>query len=116
MPDGYPGIEDIGHDGAMHLVGRMTSVDDLLLHLRGLLLNQHLFNRTGLTENYNIRLKFDSAQLPRQIGRIDFSRPSEPVPDLFKALEEQLGLKLEKYKAPLDVVVIDHLDKIPTEN
>ena len=116
LPDGYPGIEDVGHDGVLHLVGRMTSLDDLLGHFRGLLMNQHLFNKTGLTENYDIRLRFDYTQLPRQVGRIDFSGPSEPAPDIFKALEQQLGLKLEKSRAPLDVVVIDHLDKIPTEN
>jgi uncharacterized protein (TIGR03435 family) len=37
-------------------------------------------------------------------------------PTLFIALEEQLGLKLVKKKASLDVLVIDHADKVPTEN
>jgi uncharacterized protein (TIGR03435 family) len=38
------------------------------------------------------------------------------APDLFTALEKQLGLKLEKSKTALDVIVIDHMDKQPTEN
>jgi uncharacterized protein (TIGR03435 family) len=39
------------------------------------------------------------------------------LPDLFSALEKQLGLRLVKAKeVPLDVIVIDHLEKIPTEN
>ncbi|MGO9618493.1 MAG: TIGR03435 family protein [Bryobacteraceae bacterium] len=39
------------------------------------------------------------------------------VPSIFTAVERQLGLKLEKVKdIPVDVVVIDHLDKVPTEN
>ena len=32
------------------------------------------------------------------------------------ALEKQLGLKLEKSKTQLDVIVIDHMDKQPAEN
>jgi uncharacterized protein (TIGR03435 family) len=39
-----------------------------------------------------------------------------PAPNLFTALEKQLGLKLEKSKTQLDVVVVDHMDKTPTEN
>jgi uncharacterized protein (TIGR03435 family) len=37
-------------------------------------------------------------------------------PSLFIALEKQLGLKLEQGKAGLEVLVIDHADKAPTEN
>jgi len=37
-------------------------------------------------------------------------------PALFEALESQLGLKLEKIKLALDVLVIDHVDKVPTDN
>jgi uncharacterized protein (TIGR03435 family) len=32
-------------------------------------------------------------------------------PDLFTAMQEQLGLKLESTKAPVDVLVIDHVEK-----
>jgi uncharacterized protein (TIGR03435 family) len=41
---------------------------------------------------------------------------SETGPTIFVAVQEQLGLKLESQKATVDVLVIDHMEKAPTEN
>jgi uncharacterized protein (TIGR03435 family) len=40
----------------------------------------------------------------------------EDKPPLFKAIQEQLGLKIEPRKAPVEVLVIDHLDEQPAAN
>jgi uncharacterized protein (TIGR03435 family) len=46
--------------------------------------------------------------------------PSAPEPNsgytIFEAMEKQLGLKLEKQKRNMPVVVIDHMEQKPTEN
>jgi uncharacterized protein (TIGR03435 family) len=42
--------------------------------------------------------------------------PDPNLPDIFTAVQEQLGLKLVAQKVPVDYLVIDHVDKIPTEN
>jgi uncharacterized protein (TIGR03435 family) len=39
------------------------------------------------------------------------------LPNIFVAIEKQLGLRLEKAQdVPVDVIVVDRVDKIPTEN
>ena len=43
------------------------------------------------------------------------SADEEALPDLFIAVREQLGLKLEPVKAPVEVLVVDHIER-PTEN
>jgi len=44
-------------------------------------------------------------------------RAGDWLPTIFPALEKQLGLRLEKVRdVPVDVIVVDRLDKIPTEN
>jgi bla regulator protein blaR1 len=61
-------------------------------------------DKTGFTGKFNAHLEFtpDDAQ--------DSSGPS-----LFTAIEEQLGLKLESTKSPVEVLVIDHVER-PSEN
>jgi uncharacterized protein (TIGR03435 family) len=40
----------------------------------------------------------------------------DAAPNIFTAVQEQLGLKLEPKKAPTDILVIDHVEKTPIEN
>jgi uncharacterized protein (TIGR03435 family) len=72
---------------------------------------------TGLTGKYDFTLKFSGLMIPGGA----FSGPTvddqeDDGPALFPALESQLGLKLENTKLLLDVLVIDQVDKVPTEN
>ena len=71
-------------------------------------------NATGLTAKYDFTLTYASpeplpppAQMPEGL---------EPVPDLFAALQSQPGLKLERKPMPVDVFVVDHMEKTPTGN
>jgi uncharacterized protein (TIGR03435 family) len=41
---------------------------------------------------------------------------ADAVPNLFIAIQDQLGLKLETRKGPAAVLVVDHADKEPVEN
>jgi uncharacterized protein (TIGR03435 family) len=95
-----------------------------------------VIDKTGLTGKYDFSLEFYCAgcrgpraivaTLPLLAARAQADSPpaaaaNEPegggLPNIFAALEKQLGLKLEKVKdVPVDVIVIDRVDKVPTEN
>ena len=62
-----------------------------------------ILDKTGLNALYNIDLTWAPDNEP------------DDGPSIFTALQEQAGLKLEPAKAPLDVVVIDHIER-PSEN
>jgi uncharacterized protein (TIGR03435 family) len=66
-----------------------------------------VIDKTGLTGYYQIDLKYADERQPveNQVG-----------PSVFTAVQEQLGLKLESKKSPVEVLVIDHAEKVPLEN
>ena len=76
-------------------------------------------DRTGLTGGYDIDLKWSPTpdQLPQGPPPPGVEPPviDPNGPSLFTALEEQLGLKLEAQRGPVDVLVIDRIEQ-PTEN
>jgi uncharacterized protein (TIGR03435 family) len=63
-----------------------------------------VIDKTGLTGKYDFTLEYQSESV------------EATGPSIFKALENQLGLHLEKIKLPLDVIVIDHIEKTPQDN
>lgn len=79
----------------------MKSLAAMLAHPLG----RPVLDKTELTGNYDIRLSFAP----------DGSTDS-PLPSIFTAVQEQLGLKLKPQKVPVEMLVIDHLEKTPSAN
>ena len=70
-------------------------------------------DRTGLTGGFDLHLKW-AAELPGSAPRpVTMDDPASL--SIFTALKEQLGLKLESAKGPVEILVIDHVEK-PSEN
>jgi uncharacterized protein (TIGR03435 family) len=64
-------------------------------------------DRTGIAGRYHLILSWTPDEYPPSAA--------DPGPSLFTALEEQLGLKLEPQKGPVQVLLIDHVE-LPSEN
>ena len=82
------------------------------------MLGRTVIDKTGLTGKYDISLEWtpDEAQLAMMPPDLPKPPPSEMQgPTIYTALQEQLGLKLESQKGPVEVLVIDRAEK-PTGN
>jgi uncharacterized protein (TIGR03435 family) len=94
------------------MMERLTSM--LLAQVRG-----PVADLTGLDGKYTIDLCWtpENRVRPSAPGSYPAALPSEPSgPTLQQALQDQLGLRLESKKGPIDFLVVDHAEKSPTEN
>jgi uncharacterized protein (TIGR03435 family) len=83
--------------------GTAVPMSELAYNL-GMQLSRYVVDQTGLPGQYDFDLNWGSDQLP------DSAKPS-----LFTAIRQQLGLRLEPGKGPMQVLVIDSVEK-PSEN
>jgi len=119
---------------------RMTASKQSMSGLAEILSSQldlPVVDMTGLTGKYDFTLYFSPEGLagmrlpaglappPPNAAPPGEGGPGSPMasapdgqsnPSLFAAIQEQLGLKLEQRKGPVDLLVIDHLEKAPIEN
>jgi len=84
-------------------------------------LGRNVLDKTGLTGNYDFTLEFTPEGMqgmgmgPRE-GGADAPPPVDsPGPSIFTAVQEQLGLKLESQKGPVEILILDRIEK-PSEN
>lgn len=85
--------------------GRMSQLADRLSTMLG----RTVVDKTGLTGVYDIDVKF--APDP-EIQQLPGGPPGDPAgPSLFTAMQEQLGLKLQAGKGPVEVIVVDSAEK-----
>lgn len=102
--------------GARMMPGRVQlgglSLATLLGPLGGLV-GRVVVDRTGLTGTWDFELTFapDAGRGAQVPPPVNLPAPDPDAPSIFAALQEQLGLKLEAAKAPVEVVVIDSVDR-----
>jgi uncharacterized protein (TIGR03435 family) len=87
-----------------------ASMSELAAEFSDLGVSRVVLDKTGLTGRYDFSLQWTPDDSPG-----DASLPDSSGGSLFTALQEQLGLKLEPQKGPVEVVVIDHVAR-PSEN
>ncbi len=108
--------------GAWVGFGELTAGGQPLSELISLLsatVQRNVVDRSGLSGNFDIHLKWTPDQLPPRPAGLPADQPvrmngvaiDPNGPSIFTALQEQLGLKLESTRGPVDVLVIDHVER-----
>jgi uncharacterized protein (TIGR03435 family) len=102
-----------GTDGrlAAGLFAKGLTLTELAVTL-GQSLHQPVIDKTGITGRYDFTLGYT----PDQPGGLLSSEASDPVANIRSAVEKQLGLKLTRARASLDVIIVDHAEKDPSAN
>jgi uncharacterized protein (TIGR03435 family) len=135
--DGFPnlspgrGMGGTFNGGTVRMRFRDYPLSDLVQQF-SFALGMRLIDRTGLSGTYDFTLEFTPPENGIQGGRFTMAlspgqtaplNPAGPspgqldsVPRISSAMERQLGLKLEATKIAVDMLVIDHVEKTPTEN
>lgn len=101
----------LGTSKGVLMAGRAGAIGVLVGDL-SMILGMPIVNKTGLTGTYDYNLAFEPQVRLAAAG----TDQGDPLPSIFTAIQEQLGLRLEEKKLPFEVVVIDHADKVPTDN
>ena len=82
----------------------IASLVDLIDRTLDETIHRPVLDRTGLTGEFNFRVQYDRAVGPEAVG-----------PSIFAALEKELGLRLTPATAPMEVMVIESVER-PSEN
>jgi uncharacterized protein (TIGR03435 family) len=137
MPPGRGGMFIMMNGGRARLNANQQTMAGLADMLMGQL-DRPVLDMTELTKKYDITLEWAPEGRPMGMmgggmpppppppgggpggGEIGLPGPSAPDgqagPSIFTAVQEQLGLKLEARKAPVEILVIDGGEKVPSEN
>ncbi len=125
IPAGGRGMMAMFVNGQMHVSAAQETISQICDFLSNQL-GRPVVDQTGLAGKYDFNLEFAPENMPQLppgggagMGRGDAASPAvsnDPAPTLIGALQDQLGLKLEAKKLPVDIVIVDHIEKTPTEN
>jgi len=114
-PDDLPGPHCHAVSGGVNqgMVGENVTVADIARLLQEAVFVERVVDRTGLAGVFNVNVKWARNTF---LARADTNPPnsgeaqSEDGPDVFTALREQAGLRLERQKAPVARLVIESAD------
>ena len=93
-----------------HAVGGNQNIAGLvtyLSHASELYYGRPVVDKTGLTGNWDYNLEYAQGAGPANSPGL----PSDSAPDLITAVRDQLGFKMEPKKGPIEVLVVDHIEK-----
>ena len=118
-------------NGRARFIAQQQTMQDLAGRLTNQL-SRTVTDATALKAKYDFTLTFSPEGMNGPMGPLPPPPPvpgggeesrkaaalpeAEPLLDIFGAIQAQLGLRLEPKKGPVELIVIDHVEKTPTEN
>jgi uncharacterized protein (TIGR03435 family) len=115
-----------GSDGLMYKLWARRETMEQLADRLSAQLSRPVVDETGLKETYDFALTWTlengGAGVPRTgapLDEIDMHNGpilSEPGPTIFAALQTQLGLRMEQRRGPMEMLIVDKAERIPTGN
>lgn len=100
--------------GKVGMRGHNQTIPELIGEIDKRTLNGPLTDATGLTGKYDYTLFWSMSANSAALNPMSAAEPDGP--SIFDAAQDQLGLKIEKTRGPVQVLVVDSVDKKPTEN
>jgi uncharacterized protein (TIGR03435 family) len=118
-----PGRNQMSISGTDMVMNMHSATSGAIAHMISQQIGSTVLDKTGLTGTYDYTLEFapdENARGGMMMGPGGppgggGAPPAASGPSIFTALQEQLGLKLESQKLPVDVIVIDHIQQ-PSPN
>lgn len=113
-PDAQPVLVNSIFPDRVKLPARNATMAEFASMMQRAVLDRPVVDKTGLTARYDFDLEWapDESQFS---GRVTVAASEPPKPDLFAALQQQLGLRLEASKGPVEALVIDRAGR-PSAN
>jgi uncharacterized protein (TIGR03435 family) len=115
-PNGVKGPDGVGHSGMMMMRGESLTGQGITIAALSDMLTRQVHriveDKTELKGKYDLTLQWS----PDEIADSTKDATGEDAkPSLFTALQEQLGLRLDSIKGPVDTIAVDHVE-MPSEN
>src|SRR5262245_39668027 len=97
--------------GRVQLPARNATMAQFASMLQRSVLDRHVLDKTGLSARYDFDLEWtpDETQFGGQLPPVPAADDAKP--DLFAAMQQQLGLRLQPSRELVDVIVIDHAER-----
>jgi uncharacterized protein (TIGR03435 family) len=110
-PDDTPDLVNRLSPGRVLLPARNATMGQFASMLQRSVLDRHVLDRTGLSGRYDFDLEWtpDDTQFGGQLPPVNIDRPEKP--DLFAAMQQQLGLRLRGSRGLVDTIVIDSVER-----
>src|SRR5262249_16985305 len=120
LKESTPGSEEfltnrMFNDNRVQLPARNVTMVQFASMLQRAVLDRPVLDKTGLSGNYDFDLEWtsDESQFGGLLAMAKVDDPQKP--DLFSAMQQQLGLRLQSSRGSVDVIVIDRVER-PSAN